>query len=106
MTKKIKIRQLTSDEKRLCESSITRFNKRRKHIVSKVKYYTYMLSEGLMNNYKDKYDEFLKTKKDINEELYQNDMKMMIIQRQIQEGVEVKNKIKVKTCSECGQEET
>ena len=103
---KTQTRQLNSDEKKLCASGINRLQKHRTRIASKIKYYDYMLSDGLRNNYQEKYDEFLSTKKEINEDIFHTDIKITELKRQIQEGVEVKLNIKRKTiCPKCGQEE-
>ena len=96
-------RQLSDDEKRFCEKAIVQIEKRGKLIRPKVKYYDYMLTEGLRINYEEKYQEFLEIKKQINQELYTNDLKIVQLKDQITNGVE-KIEMNKSHCKECGQE--
>ena len=97
-------RQLSSDEKKLCKRSIKQLQERSKLIRPKIKYYDYMLSEGLQNNAQEKYLEYLQIKKSINQELYTNDLSIIELQRQVQDGVEPKKQQKQNLCPQCGQE--
>lgn len=105
MALKPKTRQLNSEEKKLSEAGVKRLQRYRKQIASKVKYYDYQLSDGLRNNYEEQYQKMLSIKKQINEDIFHTDIKIIELERQINEGVEIKLNIKQKTiCSECGQE--
>ena len=99
-------RELTSDEKSMCERAIQQLKKRNNIIAPKIKYYDYMLSEGLRINLDEKQQEFLDIKKQINEEVFENEQKIIILQSQVNEGVEVKEtKLNDKPlCPHCGQE--
>lgn len=96
-------RQLTSEEKQVCEKAIVQLERRNKRIAPKIQYYDYMISKGLYLNYQEKHEEFLKIKRDINQELYENDFKILTLKGQISDGVEV-NPNKKALCPQCGQE--
>ena len=51
----------------------------------------------------EEHQKALDKKREIYEELHRNDMTIIQLQNQVQEGVEVKDKSK-EYCSECGQE--
>ena len=76
-------RQLTDDEKQLCSKAISQLEKRNNQIRPKIEYYNYMLSKGLQLNMEEKYDEMLQTKKQINQEVYTNDLKIIQLKDQI-----------------------
>mgnify|MGYP001604603224 FL=1 len=97
-------RQLTDEEQKLCEKVIRQLEKRNTLIRPKIEYYNYMISKGLHINYQEKYDEFLAIKKEINQEIFTNDLKTTQLKDQILSGVEIKEKQEKTICSECGQE--
>ena len=96
-------RQLSLDEKRLCEKSVKQLEKRNSFIQPKIEYYDYMISKGLHINYEEKLQEFIGIKKEIIQEIYTNNLKFVQLRDQIQNGVE---EIESKTnfCNQCGQE--
>ena len=97
-------RPLTDDEKKLCERSINRLKTRNNLIRPKITYYDWQLSQGLKIAMEEQYQIVLKSKREINEELYLNDMTIIQLQEQINNGVEIKKKTETKICKECGQE--
>ena len=98
-------RKLTSDEIKFCERNIKFIKKRNSLIKPKIIYYDYQISHGLKVSMEEEYQKFLAKKKEINEELHRNDLTVIQLQRQIQDGVDV-IKEKKKFCPKCGQEET
>lgn len=96
-------RELTDEEKRACEKSIRQLEKRNSFILPKIQYYDYMISKGLYINYQEKLDEFLDTKKQINQEIHTNNLKIVQLKDQVQNGVEVIGEKKT-FCNSCGQE--
>ncbi len=103
---KPKIRQLTSDEKKLCENGIKRLEKYKNKISPRIKYYDYQILHGLKSAYETQLQEQLSKKEEINQEIFNTDLKIIELRRQIEKGVEVKQKGNIKTiCPTCGQEE-
>ena len=98
-------RKLNSDEVKLCNRNIKKIQHRNNIIRPKVKHYDAMLSGVLHANYEEQYEEMLNKKRAINQELHNNDMVVLQLQQQIQDGVEIiKEEDKKQFCSECGQE--
>ena len=85
-------RELNQEEKTLCEKNIYKLTQRNNNLTYYVKYYNLMLTQGLKVNYEMQLAEFKQKLKDVNEEIHTNNLIIINTQKQIEEGVEIKNK--------------
>ena len=97
-------RKLTDDETKMCERAISQLKNRNSLIRPKIKYFDYQITDGLKGTMEEKYQEMLQKKKEIHQELFENDMKITVLRSQVQDGVEVKKKNDKEICAQCGQE--
>ena len=96
-------RKLTSDEQKMCQRAVDQLKKRNSLIGPKIRHLDYMMVDGLRIGFEEQYQEILTKKTTINQEVYLNDLKIIELQRQIYDGVEIK-KDKIIMCPQCGQE--
>ena len=84
------MRQLTEEEKHLCQKNLQRLKEDKARLLYYQQYYDLMISHGLKINYEEKMKEFLAKKRDINADLQAMDFEIIEINRQINEGVQEK----------------
>jgi len=83
-------RELTPEEKKLCEKQIRELKEENKWLNYIAKHAALMVSEGLWLNYQKQLKEYLKRKKDAYREIYQNERIIAVLKDQIENGVEIK----------------
>ena len=83
-------RELSDEEKRLCEKNLRIISEREKDLEYHERYLDLMLSEGLEVNLKKQHADFRKQKKDINDERMELDETKLVLSAQLRDGVEFK----------------
>ena len=83
-------RQLDESEKKMCNRNIKAKKERMAYLNYQIKYYDLMLGEGLEQNYLKTKKEFEQTRRDFMEELKIEENIVTEIEKQLEEGVEIK----------------
>lgn len=84
------IRQLSEDEKKLCNSSMLRLRNRNKHLQFYIKKTQLELDEGLQVSFEKTRDDYSSALREFKEELSKNEEQIKILTTQVRDGVEKK----------------